>query len=68
MIEYGDVVRDRRENKVGTVIGFMRPAGVYLVKGKDFESWIAEGHLEKEETCSDTEKESETQLRVSAER
>lgn len=68
MIEYGDVVRDTRDDRVGKVIGFMRWKGVFLVKGNDFESWIAEGYLEKEETCSDTEKESGTPLPASAER
>ena len=56
MIEYGDVVKDKRTGKRGTVIGFMRWKGVCLVKGEDFENWVADGCLEKEETCSDTEK------------
>lgn len=55
----GDCVRDIRTGELGRIVGTMRWKGVFLVKGRDFERWVAEGYL-KEERCTDSEKESST--------
>lgn len=48
--EAADTVRNVRTGQIGRVVGFMTSEHVrYLVKGKDFEEWMPEPLLEKEE-------------------
>lgn len=48
--EAADTVRNVRTHQVGRVVGFMTSEHVkYLVRGEDFEEWMPEPLLEKEE-------------------
>lgn len=51
--EAADTVRNVRTKQVGVIVGFMTGDSVkYLVKGEDFEDWMPEPLLEKEEDCA----------------
>lgn len=45
-----DIVRNIRTGQVGVIVGFMTGCMIkYLVKGDDFEEWMPELLLKKEE-------------------